>query len=159
IRGADKSERGLALSRQNCLVNGRGEAVERQLLAVVGELLDEAHGVAAGHEDKTDIRALINLGDVGTEIGRAQPRQQLLHDLTACGLEALLEPRHRILAGVEVRGDRGRLLEACLSGEIALKVRNRRSPGTWCETWTCCRRPRQRSPVRAKARCGPIRTS
>src|SRR5215475_4661544 len=43
IRGADKSERGLALGRQDCLVDGRGEAVERQLLAVVGELLDETH--------------------------------------------------------------------------------------------------------------------
>src|SRR5262249_42098818 len=65
IRGADKSERSLPLRRQNCLVDGRGEAVERQLLAVVGKLLDETHRVAAGHEDETDIRALVDLGDVG----------------------------------------------------------------------------------------------
>src|SRR6516162_7553144 len=74
-RGADKSECSLTLGRENCLVDGRGEAVERQLLAVVGELLDETHGVAARHEDKADIRAVVDLGDVGAKIGRAQPRQ------------------------------------------------------------------------------------
>ena len=98
--GRDHPDRGLA-ERAGRLRVDHGEACERHFLlqSELGILLDEAHGVGAGHEVVGDRRVdRLDVGQIGTEIRGAERRPNFLEDLSTLGDVGGLERRHHIAA-------------------------------------------------------------